>query len=583
MKPTTELVKYELAFSQQSLFTPEEFLDEYRRRDLHSDSTSRSQLETLHREQVLVPWYRIAKKMQGLLSAYKPDSPSLMPEVALGTANILDHYWNGLDVATLHDPRREVYRPWRRYRRKLEHGTVWTSDFLYSPYQLLMAPMIHSLFRRLRWRKIVDLDYSYTLRLNDIEKADLQKRCSENDKLVFLLTVLDTKYRPLVTNRITNHRQGGIEAWNNYNRDLNPVTLLESLEWDVKEILKEAERLLRTADSFDPLSEWYQLVRLCRSDKWTKLRGDALLALDYRIAAEILLCFYDDLVEAGAAPPLEPLPKRFPGPRRKRLGTSGRELNSVLMDFGISPQPSLILVLEGATEMRLVPRVMELLGADLQSVRIKLFDAQGVTRDFGVLARYAATPEIGEEVGIGKGFLLTRPPTHFLVAIDPEHAFDTPEKVEEKRKAWVEDIWRALPKRYGGKISKTEIDRLVEVKTWNNAGQSFEFAHFTDYQIAKGILRTYRGPSAPPLQELVKRVASIRARAGNLKILWKDWEGNQPSKPRIAETLWPVLKRRILRAMNNNTQDKIPVVRVVLHAINRAYRLHRHSVMIRSL
>jgi hypothetical protein len=50
-----------------------------------------------------------------------------------------------------------------------------------------------------------------------------------------------------------------------------------------------AEALLRRASSRDPLGKWYDLIRLATPATWSGLRGDTLLAMDYRIAAEILL------------------------------------------------------------------------------------------------------------------------------------------------------------------------------------------------------------------------------------------------------------------------------------------------------
>ena len=42
---------------------------------------------------------------------------------------------------------------------------------------------------------------------------------------------------------------------------------------------------------------------------WERLRDAALLAMDYREAAEVLLLFYEDLVAYGEAEPLLELPR----------------------------------------------------------------------------------------------------------------------------------------------------------------------------------------------------------------------------------------------------------------------------------
>ncbi|HXG65530.1 MAG TPA: hypothetical protein VNO70_10510, partial [Blastocatellia bacterium] len=208
----------------------------------------------------------------------------------------------------------------------------------------------------------------------------------------------------------------------------------------------------------DPLNDWYELVRLCRPDKWQKLRGDALVAMDHRIAAEILLRFYEDLEAGNAAPPLEPVPKKFFAPRRRRLNADPQELDRVLMDFGISPQPSLFLVLEGETERLLVPRAMEVLGIPRHRSFIQIFKGQGVDTDFGLLASHISVPELGEPVG--DGHLLNRPPTHFMVAVDAEKSFLTAEMCEEERVKWATRIFEEVPSEYRTpKYSKVTGDR----------------------------------------------------------------------------------------------------------------------------
>src|ERR1044072_8215938 len=96
--------------------------------------------------------------------------------------------------------------------------------------------------------------------------------------------------------------------------------MLRWLNVEPDEIQKTAQRLLHVADSNDPLREWIRLVRLFHPKKWEQLQGDALIAMDYRIAAEMLLRFYEDLVQEGIAPPLKKTSKHFREPLDGRLG-----------------------------------------------------------------------------------------------------------------------------------------------------------------------------------------------------------------------------------------------------------------------
>jgi hypothetical protein len=82
--------------------------------------------------------------------------------------------------------------------------------------------------------------------------------------------------------------------------------LVDEMGLDPTEVLRWAERLIIDAGFHDPLDNWITLIRQTDPDRWEDLKGDALSAVGHRVAAEILLAFYEDLVEAGVRPPYLP-------------------------------------------------------------------------------------------------------------------------------------------------------------------------------------------------------------------------------------------------------------------------------------
>jgi hypothetical protein len=82
-----------------------------------------------------------------------------------------------------------------------------------------------------------------------------------------------------------------------------------------------------------------------------------LSALDYRIAAEILLLFYEDLAARGQADPLPDVPRNGWHPLAERLSYRGQTLDEDLMHLGISPHPRVVLAIEGETEQIHVPLI----------------------------------------------------------------------------------------------------------------------------------------------------------------------------------------------------------------------------------
>lgn len=574
MRSTTDLLDLDLVFTQQPLLTVSEFEGQCERRGVRLWSGG-AQLEALHRARALVPLYRVAKDVRGRLAqARRTLGPDSSPEFALLYAGARPAELQAARQAgLLHDPRTEPFRPWGRYQRRFPAGRFWTSEFLYSPYQLLLLPEVEPTIQRLRVRRIESGTYRFHLPKGMRGSPPITRHASANDQLVGVLTALETMYRPLIVGRLATPLpldDPNDAWWERYRQSFDPVGLLEWLGWDAERVRTSATSLALHASFLDPLEGWGDLIRHIRPSKWAQLRGDALMALDHRIAAEMLWQYYEDLTLAGAAPPFQP-------PERQRLRADPAQLDAVLMDFGISPHPSLVLVLEGATEMALAPRVMDLLGVPRWPSFIQLVEARGVESRLDLLATYVATPQLGQQ--IMDGVLLTRPPTQFLVAFDPEHKYATKEERDDVREQWVNRLIEQLSEEYRTPVMREQLRQLVQVDTWGE--WPFEYAHFTDEEIAHAVLASYQGDDAPTLERLTEQVSKRRQGRANLEQLWQRWGGVRPSKVSVAKALWPTLEDKIKRAIAAGRPDDVPIARVVLRARDLAAGALRSDVMLR--
>ncbi len=119
------------------------------------------------------------------------------------------------------------------------------------------------------------------------------------------------------------------------------------------------------------------LLRLVQPGRWSRLEGDALVALDFRISAEMLLLFHEHLASRQAIASLAEPSERFREPMHDRLKPDRSALDRVLSDFGLSPHPGVVLVVEGDSEMALLPRVLEELGIPQGPGLLRLFGAGG--------------------------------------------------------------------------------------------------------------------------------------------------------------------------------------------------------------
>jgi hypothetical protein len=260
------------------------------------------------------------------------------------------------------------------------------------------------------------------------------------------------------------------------------------------------------------------------------------------------------------------------------------------MKFGLSPQPSLVLIIEGDTEEYFIPKVMELLKISQYPSFIQVFNIKGVDKKFELLARYVGPPQLGNM--LKGGILLTRPPTRLLVAVDAEQKFSDSNKRKNKHRDWVDGIFEAVPKEYRTERMRDDLNYIVYIETWDDV---FEFAHFTDIELSQALLKNYAGSVKPSLDYLVKKVNGMRnsnesKNVGSILSKWSSQKlqenpdyvrGRKVSKIDLAIELWPVLEKKIQDAKSEGDLNEIPIARILLYAEHLAFMTHRKDVMIR--
>jgi hypothetical protein len=298
--------------------------------------------------------------------------------------------------------------------------------------------------------------------------------------------------------------------------------------------------------------------------------ASARQAIDLRVRAELLLRLYDELAAGGLAEPLPSNESRFRGPFDGRLRPR-RDLNALLTEFGLSPHPRLIFVVEGETELALVPRVMDQLRVQAGEDFIAVENAAGVDRDLEPLVAYAISPRVRAEDD-QTALRLTRPATRLFVVLDPENTAATETQRERRRDALLDRMVRSLASEHQTPAVRDQLAQLIEIVTWTRSGESFEFAHFTDRELARAIDQLDPRPRKPPLGRRIALVAQCRERRGSL-----DSVLHGVSKPDLADLLWPTLERKIEGAIARGTADRIPVVRLIFRAEGLAREFPRRS------
>jgi len=568
---TLSIVAEPFVFTQQRPLLPGQFLSEARQSGLH---LSEQELEAFHRVRLLVPFYRVAREGREIAAAHRrgEDAYHLAHWQPTAPADLVESAKAGL----LHDPATEPFIARRRLKRSIADWSYESSVYLYSRHQLVAVQLLRQARPQLRLRRfrgdlVGRLDADQQLTTLWRERATLLRETA------LLATLLEPAYQSRIVRRFSLPHEADFAAFDRWRRRRPLLHPLRLLGVDAAWIKDAAAGLHSEADRIDPLGDWAEIIAAGEPQKWNSLRGDARGALELRLTAELLLLYYDDLHRARRAPALPEAPPRTRGVFDNRLKRR-RSLNSLLTDFDLSPHPHLVLAVEGATELSLFPRAMKLLGLPTDDDFIAIEDAGGVDRDLTPLVAYAVAPRVlvdsAEAVG-GRYVRLQRPPTRLLVVFDAEGHFATAADRRARRELWVDRLMQTLPAEFQTPVVRDQLARLVTVATWTSTGTSFEFAHFTDSEIATASAGLDRRALQPSMAERLSVIAKLRAAHGNLDQLL-----GPISKVALANELWPMLAAKIDRALERGTERRIPIVRVIDQAAALANELPRRNLVI---
>lgn len=535
---------------------------------------SEQELEAFHRVRLLVPFYRVARDGRAIAAAHRrgEDAYNLAHWQPTARADLVEARAHG----RLQDPSAEAFIARRRLKRPLGEWTYHSSVYLYSRHQLTALQLLHQARPRLRL-KHAGGEHVGRLDANADAVGIWRERADRLRQIAIAATLLEPAYYSRIFHRLSLPREEDFVAFDHWRRKRPLLRPLRALGVDVGWLKDTAATLHWEADRIDPLGQWAEIIAAGEPEKWKSLSGDVRAAHELRVSAEFLLLYYDDLHRARRAPPLPEEPPRTRGPFDDRLKRR-RPLNSLLMEFGLSPHPHLVVAVEGETELVLFPRVMRTLGLRTDDDFISIEDSGGVDRDLSPLVAYAVAPRVvpesADETG-GRYVRLQRPPTRLLVVFDAEGHFATAADRRERRELWVDRLMRTLPRELQSAVVRQQVSRLVTVTTWTRTGTSFEFAHFTDAEIAAASARLDRRRRQPTPARRLTVIAKLRSSHGNLDELL-----GPISKVALADELWPTLEAKIERALARRTERRIPIVRIVDQAAALAHELPRRNLVI---
>jgi hypothetical protein len=442
----------------------------------------------------------------------------------------------------------------------------WMNGLIYGPWQLLAIPDLRP---RLALRRVLGPCARRRVVLPPLNEWT-KPLADQVSRWALVLTALEARYLPTIDPEWLHLTNAEVEEWQEYRTLYDPVAVAESLDVAPEEVRAYAESLLHRAHRLDPTGDWSRLIRRAPRRAWKTLTGDALVALDHRLAAEVLLLFYEDLALRGKAAPLPDLPGVAWHPLHDRISAKrGEELDRLLAHLGVSPHPGVVLVVEGETEELLVPRVFDHLELRHTPDLVRLLCMRGADKQLPLVAAVAVAPLLGERRG--DTYDMIRPPTRLMITVDRDHNWDTEAKVARQRRNIIAEINAVVAAQGGASLSADDLETLAVVRQWR--GKCFEYAHFTDDELADAMMTIHSTCGGLNRSELIARIATIRARGSDIKNVWdKEWTP-KPSKRDLANALWPTLQAKIDDGRFSESKE-IPQVAEVVH---EAYLLAQQS------
>ena len=479
------------------------------------------------------------------------------------------------DDGCLRDVATEPFKPRLPFERGRQTSPRWWNGLIYSRYQLLALPSIEGLLdRQPRLTR-----GKYRLTRVAAPHSMLVERMARLRKTVLALTALEARYLPKLDPEFIHLTNAEWQDWESYREQFDPVFMQTWLQYPADEARRDAEEMLSRASRLDPMGrDWSQLIRRAPAKAREDLKDAVLQAMDLRIASEILLLFYEDLVARDQAEPL-PDVSTLTGwsPLAERLSYRARSLDENLVTLGISPHPRVVLALEGETEMYHAPRIQAALEFTGAPELLRLLKLGAANRELVKVAALAAAPLVSDKVPGTDAWRLIKPYTKLFVAVDPDAPFTTPGKVASERAKILDEIKDVLKAQGVEHPNPVELDHLVEIRTWD--APCYEFAHFTDEELADGIMAVHHTINSLTRDELIASLARSRSRGKDVKEVWSRWE-YKVSKVKLAEALWPTLLEKIRLCMTTRDAPVPPLASVINDAYHVALQWRDQSYVL---
>lgn len=316
----------------------------------------------------------------------------------------------------------------------------------------------------------------------------------------------------------------GFHSWDWYEfaRHWDAPRVAAELYLSKEEVRRLYERVFLSYRTIDPLENWRGLVRFVAVAKRQQLKGDALRALTLGEMARMFRLFYQDAFGERLDPHEE-----FGGTVIHRTPDIAveddplRALELVANNFGVNPKPQLVLFVEGATELAVVPLLFDRLYATTPGVLgIELVSVGGVSNATGGKdSSYSALWRLID--------YLHHHQTIAFVLLDNEGLAPV-------------NIGKGLRRAHSIHFPDRRVTRPDYVKLWK---LSLEMDNFNDAELAKALTQyaggqaKFKAADVKVCRESAKGPLKKNTKMRTLDVLHEERTGKNLNKPQFGRLL----------------------------------------------
>jgi hypothetical protein len=198
---------------------------------------------------------------------------------------------------------------------------------------------------------------------------------------------------------------------------------------------------------------------------------------------------------------------------------------------------------------------------------------RGGSANLALIGAFAAAPLLGERRG--DTYDLIKPLTRLVIAVDPDRGFASKTEIAAKRTLILEEIGKVVEAQGAAALDPDDVSDLVHLRVWDSC---FEFSHFTDAELADGIIAVHHDRGGLTRDRLIRAIGIHRECGDDIKKLWSNWRPHV-SKRALAEAMWPTLRAKVLLAVKREGPIP-PIAEVADEAYQMAHELrHRRHVV----